>query len=56
MAELGFPELISLLDAVIGLLVVTLPQPQNPRSLRDQVTLSTQRAWGQPIFRALRRL
>lgn len=39
MAEAGFPELIKRLDAVIGLLVVTLPQPQNPRSLQDQVTL-----------------
>ena len=39
MAELGFPDLIKRLDAVIGLLVVTLPQPQNPRSLQDQITL-----------------
>jgi hypothetical protein len=39
MAELGFPELIKRLDAVIGLLVVTLPQPEQSRSLRDQIKL-----------------
>jgi hypothetical protein len=39
MAEAGFPELIKRLDAVIGLLVVTLPQPEHPRSLRDQIKL-----------------
>ena len=33
MAESGFPELIKRLDAVIGLLVVTLPEPPEPRSL-----------------------
>ncbi len=39
MAESGFPELIRRLDAVIGLLVVTLPQPEEPRSLREQIRL-----------------
>jgi len=39
MAEIGFPELIKRLDAVIGLLVVTLPQPEHARSLRDQIKL-----------------
>jgi hypothetical protein len=39
MAEVGFSELIKRLDAVIGLLVVTLPQPEQPRSLRDQIKL-----------------
>ena len=39
MAEPGFPELIKRLDAVIGLLTVTLPQPEHPRSLRDQIKL-----------------
>jgi len=39
MAEAGFSELIKRLDAVIGLLVVTLPQPEHPRSLRDQIRL-----------------
>jgi hypothetical protein len=39
MAEVGFPELIKRLDAVIGLLAVTLPQPEHPRSLRDQIKL-----------------
>jgi hypothetical protein len=38
-AEIGFPELVKRLDAIIGLLVVTLPQPENPRSLRDQIGL-----------------
>ena len=39
MAEIGFPELVKRLDAVIGLLVVTLPQPEHARSLRDQIKL-----------------
>jgi hypothetical protein len=39
MAESGFPELIKRLDAVIGLLVMTLPQPEEPRSLREQIKL-----------------
>jgi len=39
MAETGFPELIKRLDAVIGLLDVTIPQPDHPRSLRDQIKL-----------------
>jgi hypothetical protein len=39
MAEVGFADLIKRLDAVIGLLVVTLPQPNEPRSLRDQIKL-----------------
>ena len=39
MAEAGFPELVKRLDAVIGLLVLTLPQPEHPRSLRDQIKL-----------------
>jgi len=39
MAEAGFPELIKRLDAVIGLLVVTLPRPDQPRSLREQIKL-----------------
>lgn len=39
MGEVGIPELIKRLDAVIGLLVVTLPQPDQPRSLRDQIKL-----------------
>lgn len=39
MTEAGFPELIKRLDAVIGLLVVTLPQPEQSRSLRDQIKL-----------------
>lgn len=39
MPEVGFPELIKRLDAVIGLLVMTLPQPDQPRSLRDQIKL-----------------
>jgi len=39
MAEVGFPELIKRLDAVIGLLVVTLPEPSEPRSLREQIKL-----------------
>jgi len=39
MAEIGFPELSKRLDAVIGLLVVTLPQPEHARSLRDQIKL-----------------
>jgi hypothetical protein len=39
MTQVGFPELIKRLDAVIGLLAVTLPQPEHPRSLRDQIKL-----------------
>jgi len=39
MPDVGFPELIKRLDAVIGLLVVTLPQPEEPRSLREQIRL-----------------
>ncbi|MGD0292883.1 MAG: helix-turn-helix domain-containing protein [Terracidiphilus sp.] len=39
MAEIGIPELVKRLDAVIGLLVVTLPQPEHPRSLREQIRL-----------------
>ncbi|HXM64242.1 MAG TPA: hypothetical protein VN950_25500 [Terriglobales bacterium] len=39
MPEVGFPELIKRLDAVIGLLVVTLPQPKNSRSSREQIKL-----------------
>ena len=39
MLDVGFPELIKRLDAVIGLLVVTLPQPEEPRSLREQIRL-----------------
>lgn len=47
MAEVGFPELIKRLDAVIGLLVVTLPQPSEPRSLREQITLLDAAGLGQ---------
>lgn len=39
MPEVGFPELVKRLDAVIGLLVVTLPQPDHKRSLREQIKL-----------------
>jgi hypothetical protein len=39
MAEIGIPELVKRLDAVIGLLAVTLPQPEHPRSLREQIRL-----------------
>ena len=39
MAEVGFQELIKRLDALIGLLVVTLPQPEQSRSLRDKIKL-----------------
>lgn len=39
MADMGFRELIKRLDAVIGLLVVTLPQPEHARSLREQIQL-----------------
>lgn len=39
MGEVGFSQLIKRLDAVIGLLVVTLPRPDQPRSLRDQIKL-----------------
>ena len=51
MPEVGFPELIKRLDAVIGLLVVTLPQPENSRSSREQIKLldaaglTLQRSW-----------
>ncbi len=31
MSEIGFPELVMRLDAIIALLVVTLPQPEQPR-------------------------
>lgn len=47
MAEVGFPELIKRLDAVIGLLVVTLPQPDEPRSLREQIRLLDSAGLGQ---------
>jgi hypothetical protein len=47
MAEVGFPELIKRLDAVIGLLVVTLPQPKEPRSLREQIRLLDAASLGQ---------
>jgi hypothetical protein len=47
MAEVGFPELIKRLDAVIGLLVVTLPQPEEPRSLREQIRLLDAAGLGQ---------
>ena len=39
MAEIGFSEVVKRLDAVIALLAVTLPQPEEPRSLRDQIKL-----------------
>ncbi len=39
MPEVGLSELIKRLDAVIGLLVVTLPQPDHPRSSREQTKL-----------------
>jgi hypothetical protein len=47
MAESGFPELIKRLDAVIGLLVVTLPEPPEPRSLREQIKLLDAAGLGQ---------
>ncbi len=47
MPEIGFPELIKRLDAVIGLLVVTLPQPDHPRSLREQIKLLDAAGLGQ---------
>jgi hypothetical protein len=47
MAEVGFPELIKRLDAVIGLLVVTLPQPEEARSLREQIRLLDAAGLGQ---------
>ena len=37
MAELS--DVVKRLDAVIALLAVTLPQPDQPRSLRDQIRL-----------------
>ena len=39
MTEIGIPELVKRLDALIGLLAVTLPQPDHPRSLREQIRL-----------------
>lgn len=39
MSEIGLPELVKRIDAIIGLLVVTLPQPEEPRSLREQIRL-----------------
>ena len=47
MAEMGFSELIKRLDAVIGLLVVTLPQPEEARSLREQIRLLDAAGLGQ---------
>jgi hypothetical protein len=47
MPEVSFPELIKRLDAVIGLLVVTLPQPDHPRSLREQIKLLEAAGLGQ---------
>jgi hypothetical protein len=47
MAEVGFSELVKRLDAVIGLLVVTLPQPDQPRSLREQIRLLDAAGLGQ---------
>ena len=47
MAEAGFAELINRLDAVIGLLVVTLPHPDQPRSLREQIRLLDAAGLGQ---------
>jgi len=47
MGEIGFTELINRLDAVIGLLVVTLPQPDHPRSLREQIRLLDSAGLGQ---------
>jgi len=47
MSDVGFPELIKRLDAVIGLLVVTLPQPHQPRSLREQIKLLDAAGLGQ---------
>ena len=39
MAEIGLSEVVKRLDAVIALLAVTLPQPEEPPSLRDQIKL-----------------
>jgi hypothetical protein len=39
MAQSGFEDVVKRLDAVIGLLAVTLPQPDEPRSLREQIKL-----------------
>jgi hypothetical protein len=47
MPEVGFSELVKRLDAVIGLLVVTLPQPDQPRSLREQIRLLDAAGLGQ---------
>lgn len=47
MSDVGFPELIKRLDAVIGLLVVTLPQPDQPGSLREQIELFDAAGQGQ---------
>ena len=47
MGEVGIPELIKRLDAVIGLLVVTLPQADQPRSLREQIRLLDAAGLGQ---------
>lgn len=47
MPDIGFPELIKRLDAVIGLVVVTLPQPDQPRSLREQIKLLDAAGLGQ---------
>lgn len=47
MAEVGFPEVIKRLDAVIGLLVATLPQPEETRSLREQIRLLDAAGLGQ---------
>jgi hypothetical protein len=47
MAEVGFQELIKRVDAVIGLLVVTLPQPDEARSLREQIRLLDSAGLGQ---------
>ena len=47
MPDVGLPELIKRLDAMIGLLVVTLPQPDQPRSLREQIKLLDAAGLGQ---------
>jgi hypothetical protein len=39
MAEIGFSDVVKRLDAIIALLVFTLPEPPEPRSLRDQIRL-----------------
>jgi len=49
-------EIIKRLDAVIALLVVTLPSPENPRGLRDQIQLLDNAGLGQTaIARIVRR-